>query len=112
MGDQATGGDQTRARRDRVVVESTSRMPRRSWQRFGPGEQPDEVRAGGLIFRATNQHEISVAISFVQFLRADTRRHAKWNHVMLVLDDAGKIAQVTGEGLCEGKLSALGDKTY
>jgi hypothetical protein len=112
MGGPANEGDQRQASTGRVVVEGTARMPRGSWQRFGPGEQPDEVRAGDVIFRATNQHEMSIAISFVQFLRADTRRYAKWNHVMLVLDDAGKIAQVTGEGLCDGKLSALRDKTY
>src|SRR3954467_3263537 len=97
---------------NRVVLHGTSRLPKRSWQRFGPGDQPAEAQAADIIFRATNEHEISVAISLVQFLRADTRRYAKWNHVMLVLDDAGRIAQVTGEGLCEGNLSALCDRTY
>lgn len=87
-------------------------MPRPSWQRFGPGEEPDEVRAGDVIFRAGNQHEMSVAISCGQFLRKETRPYAKWNHVMLVLDKAGRTAHSSGEGLVEGRLSDLRDKTY
>jgi hypothetical protein len=88
------------------------RTPRGGSRRFGPGEEPDEVRAGDLIFRAGNQHEMSVAISCGQFLRPDTRPHARWNHVMLVLDEAGRTAHATGKGMTEGRLRDLRDQSY
>jgi hypothetical protein len=94
------------------VIEATSTMPRRSWRRFGPGEEPDEVRAGDLVFRAGNRHEMSVAISCGQFLRAETRPFARWNHVMLVLDETGRTAHSTGTGLHDGRLGDLRDATY
>jgi hypothetical protein len=82
------------------------------WRRFGPGEEPDAVRAGDVVFRAGNQHEMSVAISCGQLLRSDTRPYARWNHVMLVLDAGGRTAHATGAGLIEGDLALLRDKTY
>ena len=96
----------------RMVIEGTPRTPRHRWQRFGPGEEPDEVSAGDVIFRAGNQHEMSVAISVGQFLRKETRAFAKWNHVMLVLDGEGRTAHSTGEGLVAGRLSDLRDRPY
>ena len=75
-----------------------STMPRRSWRRFGPGQEPDEVKAGDLVFRSGNRHEMSVAISCGQFLRAETRPYARWNHVVLVLDAAGRTAHSKERG--------------
>jgi hypothetical protein len=100
---------------ERVVghdVAATATMPRRSWHRFGTGEQPEAVCAGDLIFRAGNRHEMSVAISCGQYLRAETRPYARWNHVMLVLDEAGRTAHSTGAGMLEGRLSDLRGVTY
>ena len=99
-------------RSTRQVVQGSARTRRGEWRWFGPGEEPDEVRAADVVFRAGNQHEMSVAISCGQFLRSETRPYARWNHVMLVLDDAGKTAHATGEGLVAGELSALRDKRY
>ena len=94
------------------VLEATPTMPRRSWRRCGPREEPYDVKAGDLVFRAGNRHEMSVAISCGQLVRADTRSYARWNHVMLVLDAAGRTAHATGTGLFEGELSALRDQSY
>jgi hypothetical protein len=94
-----------------IAVEATARTPCRGWELFGPGEQPDEVSAGDLLFRAGNQHWMSVAISCGQLVRSETRRYARWNHVMLILD-GGRTAHATGRGLVEGELAELHDATY
>jgi len=98
--------------REPVELEATPTMPRRSWRWFGHGEEPDDVKAGDLVFRAGSRHEMSVAISCGQLLRAETRPYARWNHVMLVLDGAGRTAHSTGAGLLEGRLSDLRDSGY
>jgi hypothetical protein len=94
-----------------VAIATEAQMPWRGWERFGPGEQPDVVRAGDLVFRAGSQHWMSVAISCGQLIRPETRRYARWNHVMLMLD-GGRTAHATGRGLIEGELSDLDGATY
>jgi hypothetical protein len=97
---------------DRGVTDSRPGQLQCRWSRVGPGEEPDEVRAGDLVFRAAVRDAVSVAICCGQWLRSDTRPHARWNHVILVLDDAGRTAHATAVGLIEGTLGALRDKTY
>jgi hypothetical protein len=93
------------------VMDATRWMPRRSWQLIRPHDDVPQFSAGDVIFRAGNQHIMSVLISCVQFLRPDTRGQARWNHVMLVLD-GDRVAHATGNGLMEGKLDVLENKTY
>ena len=94
------------------VVDANPRMPRRTWQRFGPGEEPDQVAAGDLVFRTSPRDAIAVAIICGQWTRSETRAYARWNHVMLVLDPNGRTAHATGRGLVDGRLSSLRDVTY
>jgi hypothetical protein len=93
-------------------VEANPRLPSPTWQRLGPGQEPDEVAAGDLVFRTSVHDGICLAIIGGQWLRSETRAHARWNHVMLVLDADGRTAHATARGLVEGQLSALRDSTY
>jgi hypothetical protein len=95
------------------VEEPLARLPRRRWWLVRPGEQAPALETGDLIFRAGNQHVISVAVCCGQFLHQATRPYARWNHVMVVEDAEKRTAvHATGQGLRRGSLDVLDGKTF
>jgi len=84
-----------------------------SIERFGPGESADDLRTGYIVL-THGDHWTSKLIRFGQRLRfrGARRKYARWNHVALVLNAEGKIAEALSQGVVEEDISKYEGTDY
>jgi hypothetical protein len=82
-------------------------------ERYGPGESATELHTGYIVL-THGDHWTSRLIRFGQRLRfrGARRRYARWNHVALVLDAEGNIAEALSQGVVRENIAKYEGTDY
>jgi len=84
-----------------------------SVEHFGPGESATALQTGYIVL-THGDHWTSRLIRFGQRLRfrGTRRKYARWNHVALVLDANGTLAEALSDGVDETNISKYEGSDY
>ena len=84
-----------------------------SVEHFGPGKSATALQTGHIVLTHGN-HWTSRLIRFGQRLRfrGTRRKYARWNHVALVLDANGTLAEALSDGVDETNISKYEGSDY
>lgn len=82
-------------------------------ERFGPGESAEDLRTGYVVLTHGDRWT-SRLIRFGQRLRfrGERRRYARWNHVALVLDAEGNLAEALSDGVVKTNIAKYKGSDY